>query len=109
MDRSNVLYLYTEHFEKDVSGVYVATYTKRMVYCDVSSVSQSEWFEGSRNGLNPAYRFTMYDPDYNGEKYLEYNGKVYTIYRTFRNRNEFIELYCELNEKDFSVNEQEEN
>jgi hypothetical protein len=46
----------------------------------------------------------MFGPDYNGERFLEYKGTVYTIYRTYITRNEIIELYCELNEKDFNLN-----
>lgn len=66
-----------------------------MVYCNVSSVTGSEWFEGGRNGLNPQYRFTMFAPDYEGEEVLEYNGERYAIYRTYVGQNETIELYTE--------------
>lgn len=71
------------------------TETRRMVYCDVRSVTQSEWFEGGRNGLNPEYRFTMFAPEYHGENICEYNGNRYTIYRTYLARNEMIELYVQ--------------
>lgn len=104
MDRSEVIYLLTPTHAKDAYGQYLQTYARRQVFCDVSSVTQTEWFEGARNGLNPSLRFTMFGPDYNGERMLEYQGTVYTIYRTYTTRNEIIELYCELNEKDFNLN-----
>ena len=103
MDRSDIIYLCTPTHTKDEFGQYISSYQKRMVFCEVSSITQSEWFEGSRNGLNPSYRFLMFEPDYNGEKFIEYNGVVYSVYRTYRSKNEIIELYCELNEKGFSV------
>lgn len=65
------------------------------MYCDVRSVTQSEWFEGGRNGLNPEYRFTMFAPEYHGEQICEFNGNRYTIYRTYLERNEMIELYVQ--------------
>jgi putative hydrolase of the HAD superfamily len=49
-----------------------------------------------RNGLNPQYRFTMFQFDYLGEKIIEYNGVQYTVYRTFNKSVDEIELYTEL-------------
>ena len=39
--------------------------------------------------------FAMQKFDYNGEDTLEYDGKLYGIYRTFLARGDVIELYCE--------------
>ena len=95
MDRSAVAYLIAETFQKDAYGVLQPTTTRKKIYCDVSSVSMSEWFEGGRNGLNPELRLTMFSGDYNGEKLIEYNGTEYSIYRTYLARNNSIELYVE--------------
>lgn len=98
MDRSNVLTLIRETYTPDAMGVQRPTETSRDVFCDVSSVSLSEWSEGGRNGLNPELRFTMFEPDYEGEEIAEYNGKRYMIYRTYHARNDSIELYAERRE-----------
>lgn len=95
MDRSAVAYLIAETFQKDAYGVLQPTTTRKKIYCDVSSVSMSEWFEGGRNGLNPELRLTMFSGDYNGEKLIEYNGTEYSIYRTYLRRNDVLELYVE--------------
>lgn len=95
MDRSAVAYLIAETFTKDQFGVLQPTETRRKIYCNVSSVSMSEWFEGGRNGLNPELRLTMFSGDYSGEKLIEYNGTQYTIYRTYAARNDAVELYVE--------------
>lgn len=99
MDRSDVMYLISATHNRGTYGVYGERLTKRKVFCEVSSITMSEWFEGSRNGLNPSLRFRMFAPDYNNEKLLLYNDTYYSIYRTYRDRNEIIELYCEVNEK----------
>lgn len=95
MDRSHTLTLIAESYELDELLVMQKTETKRIVFCDVRSVTQSEWFEGGRNGLNPEYRFTMFAPEYHGETVCEFNGVRYAIYRTYLERNELIELYVQ--------------
>lgn len=96
MDRSKTINLISEAYTEDEYGVLKPTRTKRQVFCNVSSVSASEWFEGSRAGLNPEWRFTMFAPDYQGEEIVEFSGVQYSIYRTYHARNDTIELYAEL-------------
>lgn len=95
MDRSNVITLIGEAFVKNEYGVQIPTETRREVYCNVTSVSLSEWSEGGRLGLNPEFRMTMFAPDYLGEKVLEFNGVRYAIYRTYYGRNDTLDLYVE--------------
>lgn len=95
MDRSDVISLIKETRTANEFGVQTAVETKREVFCDVSSVSLSEWSEGGRLGLNPEYRMTMFEPDYEGEEVLEYNGVRYAVYRTYHGRNDTLDLYVE--------------
>lgn len=95
MDRSNVLTLISETFSADVYGTQIASEIKRDVFCDVQSVSLNEWAEAGRIGLNPEYRFTLFRYDYHGEEICEFQGRRYSIYRTYIARNESIELYAE--------------
>lgn len=94
MRRNDVCYLVSTYTERDEAGVGAKVKNKRRVFCAVQSVSQSEWFEGGRNGLKPSMRFDVFVEDYNGEDVLEHNGIRYGIYRTYLNgRN--LELYVE--------------
>lgn len=95
MDRSRVLALIEEAYKPDTLGQLIPTETRRDVYCNLASVSASEWFDGGRVGLNPEYRATMFVYDYNGERIAELDGVRYGIYRTYLAQNEFIELYLE--------------
>ena len=65
------------------------------MFCSVRSVSASEFFDGGRNGLNPDFQISMFAPDYNGERTVEFEGKRYGVYRTYKQRNDIIELYVE--------------
>jgi hypothetical protein len=95
MDRSNVINLISTTKEQDENGVWRETTNRRMVFCNVSSVTASEFFEGGRNGLNPQFRMVMFFGDYQGERELLYKGKPYAVYRTYQGRNDTIELYVE--------------
>lgn len=95
MDRSEVLTLIGSTRTQDEYGIWHETPTRRDVFCQVNSVTRSEFFEAGRNGLNPEYEFTMFSGDYDGERTCEYKGNQYSIYRTYRGRNDTIELYAE--------------
>lgn len=95
MDRSNVINLISTTKEQDENGVWRETTNRRMVFCNVSSVTASEFFEGGRNGLNPQFRMVMFFGDYQGETILEYNGATYAIYRSYQRGTDELELYVE--------------
>lgn len=95
MDRSDICYLITRTHTRDNDGVLQPTETETQVYCDVQSVSASEWFEGGRSGLNPELRFTMFSGDYLGQDIVRYNGVRYAVYRTYKARTDTIELYVQ--------------
>lgn len=95
MDRSDVIYLVSETKTQDANGVWNVQTDKRMVFCNVQSVTQTEFFEAGRNGLNPEYEFTLFQGDYNGERTVEYGGETYAVYRTYRTRTDEMELYVE--------------
>lgn len=95
MDRSNVITLLHATKSQDQFGIWRETLTEREVFCQVDSVSAPEYFEGGRNGLNPAFRMTMFYGDYDGEEAVIYNGNTYSIYRTYQRRDDTIELYVE--------------
>ena len=95
MDRSTVIKLIKKDYTQDSIGQYVYTETEREVFCDVRSITRVEWFDAGRNGMQPVYIFTMFQPDYEDEKIVEYEGRRYGVYRTYRARNEMLELYVE--------------
>lgn len=95
MDRSNVISLVSTSQTQDAFGVWRQTETKRDVFCQVDSVTRAEFFEAGRSGLNPEFRFTLFVGDYNGESIVIFNGKAYSVYRTYHARTDEIELYVE--------------
>lgn len=95
MDRSDVITLIKETNVKNQYGVYEATTQSREIFCQVRSVTRTEFFEAGRNGINPEYQFTVFADDYEGEKTVVYRGKAYGVYRTYQSRTDTLELYVE--------------
>lgn len=95
MDRSDVITLVAATRTQDKYGVWRETKTQRDIYCQVNSVTRSEFFDAGRAGLNPEYEFSVFFGDYEGEQELIYKGNAYGIYRTYLARNDVLELYAE--------------
>ena len=95
MDRSDVIELVTVTKTQDEYGVWRTSETTKQIYCQVDSVTQSEFFEAGRNGLNPEFRFTVFFGDYSDEPIVTYKDKRYAVYRTYLTRNDRLELYVE--------------
>ena len=95
MDRSDVIKLISRTYTQDGILQYVPEETEKQVFCNVRSISRAEWFDAGRSGTKPEYVFTVFAPDYNEEKIVEYNGRRYGVFRTYRGRNETLELHVE--------------
>ena len=95
MDKSRVLTLIGVTYTADSIGQLIPQETRRDVFCSLSSVSASEWFEAGRAGLNAEHRAALFAYDYAGETMAELDGVRYGIYRTYLGRNETVELYLE--------------
>lgn len=92
---SDVLNLISESFTTDKYGNQVATETKTEVFCEVYSITQNEFYSAGKEGFRPSFRFDVFFDDYADQQIVEYNGKRYSIYRTYRN-NDTMELYAEM-------------
>lgn len=63
--------------------------TKRDVFCRVASIGQAEFYQSYAVDVHPEAKFILADYlEYNGETLADYNGKRYTILRTYRTGQE---------------------
>ena len=90
----DVLTLITQTVTPDKNGIETITEAEKVVYCDVDSISQSEFYAAADTELNPEYRFTIFFGDYNGQHVVKFHGNRYAIYRTYRDGDN-LELYAE--------------
>lgn len=77
--------------ETIVHGEVVKEATYRKVYANKKSVRQSEFYQGASAGLKPELVFEIRAIEFRDEEYIRFNGKMYTIIRTYEN-GENIEL-----------------
>ena len=90
----DVITLVSQQYTKDKYLVQQTTPNKTNVYAKVESISQSEFFAAGNEGIKPAYKFSEVKADeYHGEKEVEYKGVSYAVYRTYRTREDVLELY----------------
>lgn len=95
MDRSDVLTLISVTYQQDDYGIEQPTETTNEIYCRTESVTRAEFYDAGRNGLNPELKFVVFCGDYDGQKLLEYDGKRYSVVRTYQRKNDDLELYAE--------------
>lgn len=84
----------------DVYGQATDLETEREIFCDVCSVSSTEFFTAGEHGMHAEYKFTVNRYDYAKEPYVEFaldgvNYERYAVYRTYLvPETDDIELYC---------------
>ena len=91
---TDTLKLIAQEITIDDYGNEVAKETEKEVFCEVDSITQSEFYQAANTELNPEYKFTIFFGDYEGEPLVEFHGVRYAIYRTYR-ADDNLELYTE--------------
>ena len=96
---NDVIKLQATTYTTDAYGNEIPETVSRQVFCDVQSVTRSEWYDASQQGLRLScvFRISNY-VDYRGEPtvlYTDWTGQEceYTVVRTYRS-GDAIELTC---------------
>ncbi|MBQ1297455.1 MAG: phage head closure protein [Clostridiales bacterium] len=97
MNLAEKIALITIEYTQDDLGEWVEEQTKTEVFALISSVSMSEFYQAGLQGFKPDFRFAVWMKEYNNEEIVEYNGKIFNVYRTYIRDDGRIELY--VNEK----------
>ena len=81
----------------DEYGNEVITYTDNPVYVMPRGVYNAEFYNAAQAGLHPSITFVLTNrADYNGERLLEFEGRLYNVIRTDWNaQRDSISLICE--------------
>lgn len=82
---------------RDEYGNPVTTIEETEVFVQPRGVYQSEFYNAAQVGLKPSLTlFISNREDYNGQKYLEFEGKEYEVIRTDWNaQRDGLSLICE--------------
>lgn len=68
--------------------------TERQVFAEKKSIRQSEFYQAAATGLRPDLMFVVWSREYRGEQRLEYQGKEYSVIRTYEPNSEETEIVC---------------
>lgn len=101
MLRSDELILISESDAgRDANGFALPrSETRRTVYCDVRSVSVSEFYAARTAGYTASLKAIMYADEYLGEQIAEHDGKRMRIIRTYMNGQDIELTLTELSER----------
>lgn len=91
----DVCFLMSETIIVDELQQEIITYLPELVYCSKLSIGQGEYSVTVQNGLKAKFTLVIDYDEYDGEKEVEYERKLYSVYRTFVRKDGYIELYCE--------------
>ena len=97
---NEVIFLVDETKDVNEYGDITVVNTERMVYAELKSITQSEFYQAQATGMKPEIKFVLPDfLEYKGEKVVKYTAygkeepELYTVLRTYRN-NFQLELVC---------------
>lgn len=91
----NELTLIKEDFIEDEIGNQIPSEIKKTVFCDVESVSRSEFYNAANTGLKPSLVFIVHSYEYENEEKVEFEENKYKVIRTYLRNVDEIELTCE--------------
>lgn len=93
----DIAYLITENVGGESSSSIFSDaqsdFKKSMVYVEVESCNQSEFFKAGMEGFKPEFKLSTFQGNYKNEELVEFKGNVFKIYRTYYKDDDLIELY----------------
>lgn len=92
----DVCFLMTIDIQKDELMQEVEILLPELVFCSVVSIGQKEFTASMQAGMKSELLLIVNYDEYEGQRVIEYNRALYSIYRTFVRDDGNIELYCEV-------------
>ncbi|WP_195510119.1 phage head closure protein [Clostridium tyrobutyricum] len=90
------LILIQKDVDYDEVGNQIPIEKKISILCGKKSVGRTEFYNAAANNLKPEIVFEIHGYEYSGETEVEFNGKRYTVIRTYEVDFENLELTCEV-------------
>lgn len=95
MNNTYKIGLVGKSYVADSIGNMIEQETISYVFADLKSISAKEFFDGGESGLKPDQKFIVRAFEYFDEDEIEFGEKRYSIYRSYRRDDGFVELYTE--------------
>ena len=85
---------------KDPLGQPIIEEKLFMVFCSKLSITRAEHATAGQLGFKPDMVLIVDSDSYDEEKYIDYYGKKFTVYKSFMRMDGFTEIYCEVDAND---------
>ena len=96
MNRRVVVKLFDKTISKSKTGFEIRNATTgRDVYAEQGGVGRSEFYKAAAAGMTPAVVFTVSEADYQNERQIQFNQRIYKVIRSYPVPGRKIELVCE--------------
>jgi SPP1 family predicted phage head-tail adaptor len=90
----DVISLVSEEETENELGDVIPVKISKQVFANKKSIRQNEFYQAAVAGLRPEIMFEIRTSEYQGEPKVAFNGKEYTIIRTYDKNGEITELVC---------------
>jgi len=92
----DVAYLCTEKETLDkFNRPQKSGFEKREIICNKSGVKRTEFYQAQAAGYKPEITVEVKGYEYENERYLEFDGVMYKVIRSYPVGRESVELVCE--------------
>ena len=81
--------------ENAIGEKYEAVSFADYVFCDKKSIHMTEFYQAATTDYKPSITLTLKQADYAGQRYIQFEGDVYTMIRTYAANSEDIEVVLE--------------
>ena len=96
----NVCNLLSIETTQDNLGQFIKKENAYMVFCSKMSITRAEFSAAGALGHKPDIMLIVDSDSYENEMLVEFEGKKYSIYKTFQRNDGFTEIYCEVKSGD---------
>jgi len=96
----NVCNLLSITTTQDELGQFVKHEKSYMVFCSKMSITRAEFNAAGNLGHKPEILLVVDSDSYENEKQVEFEGKKYSVYKTYQRNDSFTEIYCEVKSGD---------
>lgn len=87
----DVAYTLTESSTLDKKYRPVISYTENLIYCNVKSIGQNEFYQSATAGFKPEIKLETKLLDLNNITHIKYNNVIYKILRTYK-KEDIVEM-----------------
>lgn len=86
--------LLTEKIIKDNIGNEIKEFEENTVFCEVKSVSRTEFYNAAQKGIKPSKLFLLNNFEYENQENIKYQNEIYKVIKTYLIDIDTIELTC---------------